>query len=142
MSSTLDERDVLVTKERQQQAADVTRTLPDDGAEFTVCGTDHEPVRLPPELSRVMGQVLRSMARGDTVTVGTMPEELTTTAAAKQLGVSRPTLMRMIRDGEVPAYKVGTHTRLRTSEVLRLRRERRQRQRRAFDELRALEDED
>lgn len=73
---------------------------------------------LPAELSEIVGQVLRVVAQGGTVTVGAMPEELTTTAAPKQLGVSRPTLMRMIKDGEISSHKVGTHTRLRTSDVL------------------------
>jgi hypothetical protein len=42
--------------------------------------------------------------------------------------------------GEVPAHKVGTHTRLRAADVLELRRARIARQREAFTQLLALED--
>ncbi len=140
MSATLGERDVLVTDERQQQAEQVARALPHEQQRFTVIAADGEPIELPGELSAVLSRILHGMAQGHTITIGTMPEELTTTAAAKLVGVSRPTLMKMIKDGEVPAHKVGTHTRLRTSDVRRLQRERQQRRRRAFDELRALED--
>ncbi len=142
MSATLGERDVLVTDERQQQAEKVARALPHDPQRFTVTAADGEPIELPGELSAVLSRILHGMAQGHTITIGTMPEELTTTAAAKLVGVSRPTLMKMIKDGEVPAHKVGTHTRLRTSDVLRLQQERQQSRRRAFDELRALEDDD
>jgi excisionase family DNA binding protein len=71
-----------------------------------------------------------------------MPENLTTTAAASVLGVSRPTLMKMIKRHEIPAHKVGSHSRLRTEDVLAARTARRSKQRQAFDALRALEDQE
>ncbi|WP_284251855.1 helix-turn-helix domain-containing protein [Litorihabitans aurantiacus] len=85
-------------------------------------------------------QVLHAMAEGRTLTVGTMPEALTTTVAAEHLGISRPTLMKLVRDGEIDSFKVGTHTRIRFAEIKRYRAARLERQRKAFDELRALEE--
>lgn len=73
------------------------------------------------------------------MTVGTIPKELTT-AAAGFLGVSRPTLMKMINRGEIPAHKVGTHSRLFSKDVLELRKAQREAARKAFDELREIED--
>jgi excisionase family DNA binding protein len=96
---------------------------------------------VPEELSNIMARILRIVATGGTVTVGSMPEELTTSTAAEQLGISRPTLMKMIDRGEIPAHKVGSHTRLRTCDVMAFRGERQARRRKAFEELRALEDE-
>jgi excisionase family DNA binding protein len=84
--------------------------------------------------------VVDAVAAGAAVTVGALPDELTTTAAAELLGVSRPTLMKLIGSGEVAAHKVGTHTRLRTADVVAFRRARLARQRRAFEELLAAED--
>ena len=92
-------------------------------------------------MQAVMARVLSIVARGGTVTIGSMPEELTTSTAAEQLGVSRPTLMKMIERGEIDAHKVGTHTRLRSTDVMEFRRSRQARRRQAFEELRALEDE-
>ncbi|SFA84995.1 DNA binding domain-containing protein, excisionase family [Amycolatopsis marina] len=143
MSAVLGERDVLMANERAlTQARDVVQELPRDSEQFTASTTGGKAVALPPELSAIVGRILRVVAAGGTVTVGAMPEELTTTTAAKQLGVSRPTLMKMIKAGEITAHKVGTHTRLRTADVLQFQRQRQQRRRAAFDELRALEDED
>lgn len=98
-------------------------------------------VEIPPELSAVIAQVLTVVARGGTVTVGSMPEELTTSTAAEQLGVSRPTLMKMIERGEIEARKVGSHTRLRSADVMLFRKDRQARRRAAFEALRTLEDE-
>ncbi|MDN5789366.1 MAG: excisionase family DNA-binding protein [Micrococcales bacterium] len=94
---------------------------------------------LPPELGQILQEVLRMMARGGTVTIGTLPKELTTTTAAAVLSISRPTLMGMIKEGRLPAHKVGSHTRLYADDVLAERSARRERERAAFAELRDID---
>ena len=37
--------------------------------------------------------------------------------AARRIGISRPTLMKAIRSGELPAFKVGSHFRIRTGDA-------------------------
>lgn len=61
--------------------------------------------------------------------------------AAKMLGTSRPTLMKLIAEQKLPAHKVGSHTRLPAAVVLAFRKDRRDEQRRAFGELRKLDEE-
>jgi excisionase family DNA binding protein len=53
-----------------------------------------------------------------------VPEELTTSTAAEQLGIPRTTLMKMIVRSEIPAHKAGSHTRPRTCDVMAFRSER------------------
>lgn len=104
---------------------------------------EHQPTSrqvLPPELAQLLARVVETVAKGGTVTVETIPEELTTTAAAGMLGISRPTLMKMVKHGEIPAHKVGTHTRLRTDDVVNVKQRRLEKRREAFEELRQLED--
>lgn len=139
---TTTERDVLFADERdQQQAKALMSLLPSNGAKFTAeAGEGGSTVPVPIELSEIIAQVVQAVARGHAVTVNAMPAELTTTAAAQLLGVSRPTLMRKINAGEIPSHKVGSHTRLRTADVLKEQHDRRKRQLAAFEELRALED--
>jgi excisionase family DNA binding protein len=95
---------------------------------------------VPAELAGVLTEVVRIVATGGTVTIGSMPEELTTTSAADLLGISRPTLMKLIREGQMMAHKVGTHTRLNTSDVLAYRDRLREQQRAALWELRDFEE--
>jgi excisionase family DNA binding protein len=95
---------------------------------------------VPPELASLLTEVIRIVAAGGTVTLGSIPSELTTTNAADMLDISRPTLMKLIHSGEIPAHKVGSHTRLKTDDVLTYRERMREQQRAAFRKLRAFED--
>lgn len=98
-------------------------------------------IQIPSEILGLMTRVLDAVARGERITLGTIPDELSTAVAADQLGVSRPTLMKLISAGAIPSHKVGSHTRLRTEDVVAFRRSRLERQRKAFDEMRALDEE-
>jgi excisionase family DNA binding protein len=98
-------------------------------------------VKLGPELSQILTRIVRALAGGGTVTIGSIPEVLTTTTAAELLGISRPTLMKHVAAGELTSHKVGSHTRLKSADVLAFRQMRLQRQRAAAEELLALEDE-
>jgi len=97
--------------------------------------TDAATQPLPRELGVLLQEVLRAVAAGSTVTVVTTPSVVTTSTAAAMLGISRPTLMKMIREGAIAAHKVGTHTRLRAEDVLEFKRARRARERAAFEAL-------
>lgn len=97
---------------------------------------------LPPELGHILQRVLDVMADGGSVTISAIPEVLTTTSAAALLDISRPTLMSLIRDGKIPAHKVGSHHRLKAEDVFAFRKARRARERAAFDALRELDDSD
>ncbi|MFI6999894.1 helix-turn-helix domain-containing protein [Nocardia sp. NPDC050175] len=99
-----------------------------------------DTVEMPAELSSLIGQVLDLVSRGCTVTVASVPNELTTTTAAKILGMSRPTLMKLVKEGAIPAHKVRSHTRLLSKDVFAFKEQQSAEQRHAFDELRQLED--
>jgi excisionase family DNA binding protein len=58
------------------------------------------------------------------------------------VAVSRPTLMKMIGDGAIPAHRVGSHHRLRSDDVFAALRARRARERAAFADLLELEDDE
>lgn len=96
---------------------------------------------LAPRVADLIEAVLESVAHGDAITVGRVPEVLTTTMAAKILGMSRPTLMKHIRDGRLTSHSVGTHTRLRREDVVEFRRSLRADRARAIQVLMELEDE-
>lgn len=126
-------RTELAASQTEVDAARLVSTSPDtlsEGAQFVVS----------PELAGLVSAVLQSVARGESVTVGALPEELSTSVAAEQLGISRPTLMKLIAQGELPAHKAGSHTRVRTADVVAFRRARVERQRMALEVLRQFED--
>ena len=91
------------------------------------------------ELQNVLLAALRSLALNGQVTIGKIPNELTSTMAAEILSVSRPTLMKWVHSGDIDSYKVGSHTRFKRADVLALKKHREQDRRDAFAELRALD---
>ncbi|WP_198426106.1 MULTISPECIES: helix-turn-helix domain-containing protein [Microbacterium] len=132
---------VLVEEGLRAQAADLLEGAPDPARlEFALTAGGGSATAVTPELNSLLLQVLRGLARGR-VSVTTLPEEVTTTVAAELVGVSRPTLMKLVRSGELPSRQVGSHTRLATGDVLALRRRRAQARREALEALRDLDDE-
>lgn len=68
-------------------------------------------------------------------------ELFTTTEAAMMLGLSRPTLMKLIDSGEVGHVKVGTHHRVPAESLLAFQQARRARQEKAAEALAAFSNE-
>jgi excisionase family DNA binding protein len=123
-----------------RQARDLAR-LPADASTAWALRTGSTLTDVPPELAQTLTAVLSALAEGRAVLIEDQPEELTTTAAAEALGMSRPTLMKLVASGDLAAHKVGTHTRFRASDVTAYRSALLERRRQAFAELIALEDE-
>lgn len=73
---------------------------------------DGQTVRFPKAAVDGLIEVLEAVAEGETATVTRTPRELTTQQAADLLNVSRPTVVRLIDEGELPARKVGSHRRI------------------------------
>ncbi|EYT49857.1 helix-turn-helix domain-containing protein [Brachybacterium muris] len=91
------------------------------GSTLVLRSAEGADIELPADLQRILLHTLASIAGDNQVTIGRMPEELTSTVAAELLGVSRPTLMKWARAGEIESFTVGSHTRFQRDEVLRVR---------------------
>jgi excisionase family DNA binding protein len=141
---TQDQRAAFTVDETvTDQASAILRTVEDEvgpGLALTLQDGRHLP--LPGELTRFILGILDDVSQGRHVTVRTVPEELSTSVAASELGVSRPTLMKLIAAGEIAAHKVGTHTRVRFDDLKSYRARREDRIRTAAAELMLLEEHD
>lgn len=138
--TALKEQNVLVDATEREQAREALKAA-DGHLESFEIGTEARSRRLPPELADVLSTVIETLARGGSITIGSLPEELTTSVAAAQLGVSRPTLMKLIRSGELRAHMVGSHHRVKLADVREFQRQRLEAQKAAFTDLRDLLDE-
>jgi excisionase family DNA binding protein len=85
-------------------------------------GPGGEQTDLPDEVYTVLRQVIRVMAAGKAVTVAPHNLQLTTQEAADLLGISRPTIVRILERGDIPFTQPNRHRRLRLSDVLEYQR--------------------
>ena len=82
-------------------------------------------VELPAEVYEVLRAVVGAMQQGLAVTVAPQTQALTSQQAADLLGVSRPTLIKMLDEGRLPFERVGAHRRILLRNVLTFLEQRR-----------------
>ena len=87
-------------------------------------GAKGADVDLPPAVSRLMLDLLLAVGQGEAVTLVPFGGELSTQQAADMLKVSRPFLVKLIENKEIPYHKVGTHRRIRAEDVFAYRQRR------------------
>ncbi len=79
---------------------------------------DGQRVELPEPIFEAILQVATAMASGQAVTVMPHSTLLTTQEAADLLGISRPTLVRLLEGGEIQFEVRGRHRRIRLADLL------------------------
>jgi excisionase family DNA binding protein len=114
----------------EHEAGPITLRIEREGAETTIA--------LPAAAAGALLDVLADLAEGRTVSIADADEELTTREAAELLNVSRPYLTRLLKDGEIPSHKVGSHHRVYRRDVLKYKASRQEQSEEAMQELTRL----
>ncbi len=107
----------------------------------TLSGPNGEHLVLPPEVFEVLRDVVDAMAQGQAVTIAPVHQRLTTQEAADLLGVSRPTVVKLLESGEIPFEQPGRHRRVRLADVLAYRERASVERRVALDRMVEIADE-
>jgi excisionase family DNA binding protein len=90
---------------------------------------------LPASAVRLLLDILEQMANGNAVTLTPLHAELTTNQAAELLRVSRPFLIKLLDEGEIPYRKVGRNRRILAKDILAYRRANFENRSKVLDEL-------
>ncbi len=72
----------------------------------------NDKIILPLSVLKLLEDILRNMSRGKIISVVPLATEMTTQKAAEILGCSRPYLVKLLEEGQIPYTKVGRHRRI------------------------------
>ena len=73
---------------------------------------------IPASAFRLLSEILREMARGNAVKVIAVQAMLSTQQAADILNVSRPFVVSLLESGKIPYQRLGSHRRVRLSDLM------------------------
>jgi len=137
MSSRVIEGNTVLPPEDLEAMLDLSKFLDQVSAPAALVGPDGQTVALPLEAFRVLRQVAQAMRVGKAITVAPIDQLLTTQEAANFLGISRPTLIKLLESGEIDFERPGAsrHRRVRLHDVLDYQQRKRAERRAEFDEL-------
>ena len=114
---------------------DLGRFLEHHAEPGLLLGPDGEQVPLPDEVYRVLVEVVEAMREGKIITLVPRTQRLTTQEAADFLGVSRPTLVKLLENGKIPYDQPGRHRRIWLTDLLTYGERQRADRRAALDRM-------
>jgi excisionase family DNA binding protein len=77
-----------------------------------------EPLRLPSKVISLLSTIISNMAAGKSMAIILSDTTVGTQEAANYLEVSRPHVVRLLEKGEIPFSKVGSHRRIKVSDLV------------------------
>ena len=129
------DEDVVFPPEDLDQLLDLVRFVEGHTEPGLLLGPDGEQVPLPAEVYRVLRQVVDVMRQGKATLVAPQGLLLTTQEAADFLGVSRPTLVKLLEDGAIAFERPNRHRRVRLQDLIDFQQRRRAERRAALNQL-------
>ena len=131
MESAIVKRGPIAASEREQHALEALDRLfaADRDGCLKLVGPDREEIELPQSVCDVLRQVVDAMARDEAVAVVPVHKLLTTQEAADLLDVSRPYLVRLLDEGQIPFSRTGSHRRIRLNDLIAFKTQRDERRR-------------
>jgi excisionase family DNA binding protein len=127
-----------VDKEQLSQLHQLRVALQHNGAprdSAKLVSSDGEELDIPESVYSLLVRIVSEMDQGNGVTVLPVHAELTTQQAAGLLNVSRPYLVRLLQDGEIPFHTVGRHRRIFVKDLLEYKERRDARRRHLLEKM-------
>ncbi len=104
-------------------------------------GPDGEEIELPEPLFHLLKQLVHDLSQGKAVMLVSNDHMLTTQQAADILNVSRPYLVKLLEENQIPFIRVGRHRRINFDDLMAYKHKRDAQRRKALAELTRLGEE-
>lgn len=122
---TVEMTPITAEKREEEDLRALARHLSaEDEGEVRLTDAEGHELVVPTSVLKVLPTLVRELARGSAVAVVPIDAELTTQQAADFLQVSRPYVVRLLDDKELPGTRVGTHRRVKFADLVEYRRQR------------------
>ncbi|KAB8332401.1 helix-turn-helix domain-containing protein [Scytonema tolypothrichoides VB-61278] len=116
--------EAVKTEQEAQSIKQLEDILNKQGSQVKLIGTNGEQIDIPESLYQVLRHVVHAMASGQAVSLVPHSYEMTTQQAAEFLNVSRPYVVKLLEQGEIPYIKVGSHRRVCFEDLVRYKEQR------------------
>jgi excisionase family DNA binding protein len=126
---------VMAPEEETQLIRQLENVLKVGGSQTKLVGANGEQIAIPESVYQLLCKAVHSMALGQAVYVVSQEQEMSTQQAATLLNVSRPYLIKLLEQGEIPYIQVGSHRRICFQDVIRYKKQRDAMRRGLLDEL-------
>jgi excisionase family DNA binding protein len=93
-------------------------------SQLKLVAADGQEIIIPESVYHLLYQTVHALASGKVISVVIQDRELTTQKAADLLKVSRPYLIKLLEQGEIPYITVGTHRRVRFDDLMKYKEQR------------------
>lgn len=115
---------VMAQEQEQSSIKHLESILQLEGSQAKLVGANDEEIIIPESVYYVLRQVVHAMASGKAISIVPQEQELTTQQAADLLNVSRPYIIKLLEQGEIPHITVGTHRRVRFEDLMTYKQQR------------------
>ena len=119
MASTLSDP-ISIPESQRPQVRDLRRLV--QRGNVKLVGPDGEQIAIPEPVHDLLLMVLKTLQAGEAVSIVLEHQQLTTQRAANILGVSRPFLLRLLENGDMPFHMAGSHRRIYLRDLLDYKR--------------------
>ncbi|MDI9863743.1 helix-turn-helix domain-containing protein [Flectobacillus sp. DC10W] len=110
----------LVALKSYLSLASVVETIRSEQTEIEIEETKSK-ISIPVSALKMLGDILKAMGEGKSISIIPVSNEVTTQRAAEILGCSRPHFVKILEEGKIPFTKIGKHRRILLEDVLQFK---------------------
>jgi excisionase family DNA binding protein len=113
---------ISIPETQETEIRDLRRLI--QGGDAKLVGSDGRQIAIPQPIHELLLMILKNLQAGKAISIVPEHQQLTTQRAANILGVSRPFLVGLLENGDIPFHMVGSHRRIYLRDLLDYKRRR------------------